>query len=214
MPKSNIIDISLPLHPALPVWPGDPPAIIEQTQAIARGDSYNSSRLQCSLHWGTHLDAPFHLIQNKWSIDQIPPEVLLGKVQVVEVGETPSITRSILGNYHLKPLERIIFKTRNSLFWSERPLKFHPEFTALTADAAEYLLELRVKLVGIDYLSLDLYESKELPVHKILYQKNVVGVEGLDLRKVSPGQYDLICLPLKVLHGDGALARVLLSKKS
>lgn len=214
MPKSNIIDISLPLHSALPVWPGDPPAIIEPTQAITRGDSYNSSRLQCSLHWGTHLDAPFHLIQNKWSIDQIPPEVLLGKVQVVEVGEIASITRSILGKYHLKPLERIIFKTRNSLFWSERPLKFHPEFTALTADAAEYLLELGVKLVGIDYLSLDLYESKELPVHKILYRKNVVGVEGLDLRKVSPGQYDLICLPLKVLHGDGALARVLLSKKS
>jgi arylformamidase len=170
--------------------------------------------MQCSLHWGTHLDAPFHLFQNKWSIDQIPAEILFGEVQVVEVGETPSITHSILRKYNLKPLERIIFKTRNSHFWSERPLKFHPEFTALTADTAEYLLELGVKLVGIDYLSLDLYESKDLPVHKILYRKNVVGVEGLDLRKVSPGYYDLMCLPLKILHGDGAPARIFLIKKS
>jgi arylformamidase len=214
MSKSTIFDISLALHPALPVWPGDPPAVIEQTQAMTRGDSYNSSRLQCSLHWGTHIDAPFHLIQNSWSIDQIPTEILLGKVQVVDVGETPSITRSILDEYQLKSQERIIFKTGNSHFWNENPLKFHPEFTALTADAAEYLLQLGVRLVGIDYLSLDSYESKDLPVHKILYRKNVVGVEGLDLRKVSPGEYDLICLPLKVLHGDGAPARVLLIKNN
>jgi arylformamidase len=214
MSKSTIFDISLPLHSALPVWPGDPSAVIEQTQAIDRGDLYNSSRLQCSLHWGTHIDAPFHLIQSSWSIDQIPAEILLGKVQVLDVGESPSITRTVLVEYKLKSQERIIFKTGNSRFWDEKPLKFHPEFTALTADAAEYLLQLGVRLVGIDYLSLDSYESKDLPVHKILYRKNVVGVEGLDLRKVSPGEYDLVCLPLKVLRGDGAPARVMLIKNN
>jgi arylformamidase len=214
MVKSTIIDISLPLYPELPVWPGDPPAIIEQTQAISRGHFYNSSRLQCSLHWGTHLDSPYHLIQDGWSIDEIPLKILLGKVQVLEVKRVSRITYSILAKYQLKPLERIIFKTRNSLFWSEKPLKFHPDFTALTADAAEFLLDLGVKLVGIDYLSLDLYEAKDLPVHKILYQKKVVGLEGLDLRKVSAGQYDLVCLPVKILKGDGAPARVLLIQKN
>jgi len=213
MVKSTIIDISLPLHPELPVWPGDPPAIIEQTQAIARGHTYNSSRLECSLHWGTHLDSPYHLIPDGWSIDQIPPEILLGKVQVIEVEKVFKITASILAEYQLKPLERIIFKTRNTIFWSEKPLKFRPDFTALTVDAAQFLLDLGVKLVGIDYLSLDLYEAKDLPVHKILYQKNVVGLEGLDLREVSAGQYDLVCLPLRVVKGDGAPARVLLIHK-
>lgn len=210
MEFSRFIDITLPLHPAFPVWPGDPPPIIEQTYQIAEGQPYNSTRWQCSLHWGTHIDAPYHLIPSGWSVDQIPIPILVGKVQVVEVPDVPVITHVILEKYHLKPIDRIIFKTRNSAFWDETPLRFHTDFTALSGEAAEMLLECGVKLVGIDYLSLDLFNAKELPVHNILYRENVIGVEGLDLRKVNAGQYDLICLPLKVLKADGAPARVLL----
>jgi len=210
MAFSKIIDITLPLHPAFPVWPGDPPPVIEQTHQIADGHPYNSTRWQCSLHWGTHIDAPYHLIQSGWSIDQIPLNILLGKVQVVEVPDVPVITHTILEKYRLKTIDRIIFKTRNSAFWDENPLRFHTDFTALDGKAAEMLLERGVKLVGIDYLSLDLFNAKDLPVHTILYRNNVIGVEGLDLRKVTAGYYDLICLPLKVLKADGAPARVLL----
>ncbi len=207
---SPIIDITLPLHSALPVWPGDPLPVIEQTHQQANGQLYNSTRWNCSLHWGTHIDAPYHLVENGWRIDQIPLDILLGRVQVVDVQEAPVITPAVLEKCRLKPLPRIIFKTRNSAFWGENPLRFHTDFTALSAEAAEILIQLGVKLVGIDYLSLDLFAAKDLPVHQILYRKNVIGVEGLDLRDVAPGYYHLICLPLRVANADGAPARVLL----
>ena len=102
---------------------------------------------------------------------------------------------------------------RNSEFWNEKPLKFHEDFTALTPEAAITLVDAGIKIVGIDYFSLDLFGAKDLPVHKILYEENIIGIEGLDLRQISPGIYELICLPIKIWRGDGAPARVLLLEK-
>ncbi|GAB4373391.1 MAG: cyclase family protein [Calditrichia bacterium] len=205
-------DISLSLSEGIPAWPGDPSPKIIQTASLNSGDIANSSRLESSLHWGTHVDAPYHLNPEGWRIDQIPPEILLGPVQVVELPDEKQITAASLRKKSIPDTPRIIFKTRNSQYWHEKPLRFHPEFTALTADAAVYLLERNIKLVGIDYLSLDLFAATDLPVHRLLYRENVIGVEGLDLQMVSEGEYYLICLPLKVAGGDGAPARVLLQE--
>ncbi len=203
-------DISLPLDATLPVWPGDPPAIIQRTMSIATGHPLNTSRIDASLHWGTHVDAPFHLNPEGWKIDEIPPAILMGKVYVVNIPEVKKITRSHLKSFPLHNVQRLLLKTRNSDFWNHKPLTFHNDFSALDRGSAEYLVDMGIKLVGIDYLSLDLYEAGDLPVHKILFQANIIGVEGLDLRKILPGWYELICLPLKITGGDGAPARVFL----
>jgi arylformamidase len=211
--KDQYIDITLPLNSDIPVWPGDPPAVIERVSAISQGDGHNSSRIKSSLHWGTHLDAPYHIVENRWTIDQIPLDMLIGPAQVIEIPNVREITAGHLKSFEIRQCKRLLVKTRNSAFWDESPLKFHQDFTAFTKDAAEYLLECGIQLIGIDYLSLDLYSAADLPVHHLLYQQNVIGVEGLDLRKVSPGDYHLICLPLNIKSGDGAPARAVLLKQ-
>jgi len=208
---SHCYDITLALDSEFPVWPGDSPGLIERTSSIHEGDIYNSSRVQSSLHWGTHIDAPYHLFNDRWTVDQIPLDILLGEAQVIEIPQVKKITTHQLRKYAIKPEGRILFKTRNSLFWN-KPTVFHADFTALTPDAAQYLVERQIKLVGIDYFSLDLFEAQELPVHRILYEKNIVGLELLDLREVPAGDYQLLCLPMKIRGGDGAPARTLLVK--
>jgi arylformamidase len=212
--NNQYIDITLALHSDLPVWPGDPLAMIKQFSTIKNGDGDNSSRIQSSLHWGTHVDAPYHIIENGWTIDRIPLDVLIGPAQVIEIANGREITATHLNRFDIKQCKRLLVKTRNSTFWDESPLKFHRDFTAFTKNAAEYLLECGVRLIGIDYLSLDVITATDLSVHHLLYEQNVVGVEGLDLREVSPGSYQLICLPLNIMDGDGAPARVILTKNS
>ncbi len=206
----KIYDVTLPLHSGLPVWKGDPPAVIERDSKIADGDLCNSSRINSSLHWGTHMDAPYHLYDDKWTLDQIPIDKLIGPVRVVYFPETPQITAEHLKRVNLTDIHRLFFKTRNSQFWNENPLRFHQDFTALTADAAEYLLQTNVQLIGIDYLSIDLLSAENLPVHRLLYKENVVAIEGLNLSEVPPGDYFAVCLPLRVKQGDGAPIRVIL----
>ncbi|MFZ0389386.1 MAG: cyclase family protein [Calditrichia bacterium] len=210
----GILDISLSLSPDLPVWPGDPPVEIRQTASIKNGDMCNASRVSTSFHWGTHMDAPRHFFDEGWSIDQIPPHILVGPATVIEIPNLREIDSKALRLFDLSGVERLLIKTGNSAFWKEKPLIFHPEFASLTGDAAELLLNTPLKLLGIDYLSIDLFDSEDLPVHHRLYQKNIVAVEGLDLNGVEAGVYDLICLPLKVAEGDGAPARVLLIPKN
>jgi arylformamidase len=209
----RIYDISHSLRTGFPVWPGDPPGLITQTQSVDGGEVYNSSSINSPLHWGTHIDAPSHLFRDNLTVDQIPPELLLGSVKVVYFPDVEKITAKDLKNINLLQVERILFKTRNSDFWNETPLRFREDFTALTAEAAKLLVDADIKVVGIDYFSLDLFTAKDLPVHKILYKSNIIGIEGLDLRKISEGNYEMICLPVKIRQGDGAPARVLLLEK-
>lgn len=206
-----ILDITMNLISGFPGWPGDAPGRIERTSSISHGKLYNSSSIQSSLHWGTHIDAPFHLYEDKWTVDQIPLDILMGKVQVLEIPEVKKINAQILEKYSIKSQSRVLLKTRNSDFWKES-LTFREDFSALTEDAADYLVKLGIKLVGIDYFSLDLYDAVNLPVHRRLYRQNIVGIELLDLRQVKSGYYDLICLPMKIEGGDGAPARVVLVK--
>jgi arylformamidase len=207
----QIFDITMNLNSEFLSWPGDLPGRIVKTSALSRGDNYNSSSIQSSLHWGTHIDAPYHLCEEKWTIDQIPLNILMGKVRILEIPREKKITADILKKQPIENEKRILIKTRNSKFW-ENSQKFRKDFSALTPDAAELLVELGIKLVGIDYFSMDLYEADDLPVHRILCQHNIIGVELLDLREIDAGHYNLVCLPLKIQGGDGAPARVLLTR--
>jgi arylformamidase len=213
MKKFEIYDISLTLHSQLPVWPGDSSTSIIRLESLADGDAYNSSFIRAPLHWGTHIDAPHHLYENRWSVDEIPLDVLIGSVTVIEIANKNKITFKELEKFNLDNVERLLFKTKNSIFWNESPLQFHTDFCALTVDAAEFILETQIRLIGIDYLSLDLYHAKDLPVHKLLYNANIVAIEGLDLRDVEAGNYTIYCLPIKILKGDGAPARVILIRE-
>lgn len=210
--RMKIFDISVALHKRIPVWPGDLPVKFEQCSFINRGDIANSTAIHSSLHLGTHVDAPRHLFDNGKSIEQIPLNVLIGPASVVALPEVNRIDADTLGSVNWPAATRIIFKTRNSDFWAKGMDRFREDFVSLTEDAAEFLIEKGVKLVGIDYLSIDMFDAGTLPVHKLLLNREVVVVEGLDLSKVPPGDYELICLPLKILGVDGAPARVVLRR--
>jgi len=208
IPK-QIYDVSVALAPDLPVWPGDPPGEIVQV-AFPETDGYQLRRISASLHWGTHVDAPVHFWPRGWSIDQIPLSLLMGKTLVVEIPEVRQISARELEPFPLRKYKRLLLKTRNSQFWQEHPLRFHTDFTALTADAAEFLVKSGIRLVGIDYASVDLYDAHDLPVHHTLYRHNIVGIENLDLHQVPPGVYHMICLPIRIRQAEGAFARVVL----
>ncbi len=212
MSSSKLYDVSLLIHPDLPVWPGDPQPVFEKSEMLVEGSTVVSGRAHLSLHLGTHIDAPAHLNPSGWTIDQIPPEILIGEVQVIQVQGVQKITADILKNMEISNAKRYFFKTDNSKFWRESPLRFHEEYCSFAADAGKYLSELGAQLIGIDYLSLDLYEASGLPVHHILTSQNIVGVEGLDLSGITPGIYEGICLPLRIVDGDGSPARVVLRK--
>jgi arylformamidase len=207
--NKQIYDVTINLSSDFPTWPGDAPVRIEKTSTLSEGDIYNSSNIHSSLHWGTHIDAPYHLCEDKWTIDQIPLNILMGEVQILEIPKVEQINAQELEKHSIKSGTRIMIKTRNSEFW-KNSASFRTDFSALTPDAATYLVQRGTVLIGIDYFSLDLYEARDLPVHKILCSHNIIGVENLDLRAITAGFYELICLPMKIKNGDGAPARVLL----
>jgi arylformamidase len=206
----KIYDVSLPIHPELPVWPGDPPIELVHVASIASGSDANVSRLACGVHVGTHVDAPLHFIDNGESIDQIDLNTFIGKVHVVDLQGETTITAMKLESVGItKRARRVIFKTDNSRLWHEGNPKFTEDFVALQPDAAEWLVERGIQLVGIDYLSIAPFHYG-VPTHQILLEAGVVIVEGLNLWSVPPGRYTLYCLPLNLKGSDGAPARVIL----
>ena len=203
----HIHDITMPLSADLPVYPGDTQVAIESLSSIADGDSANVSRLTLCTHSGTHIDPPRHFNQSGQSVDQIPLELLVGKARVVEIADAMEIGRHELERLHVKGVERLLIKTGNSELWKEKGLV--EDFAALTAEGAAFLMEAGVKLVGIDYISIESMHSNG-EVHKMLLNKGIIILEGLNLAEVAPGEYELICLPLKVKDGDGAPVRAIL----
>ena len=207
----KIYDVTVPISEQTPVYEGDPKVQIEIANAITRGDAANVSRLCCGVHTGTHVDAPVHFIEGARKVHELDLEKLIGKCRVVEIEE--SITA--IEAEHIESLEgvkRVLFKTRNSGFWNDLSQGFRKDFTYIAPDAAKSLVELGVKLVGIDYLSVEKFGSEDFATHITFLEKEVVIIEGLDLREVAAGDYELICLPLKVVGGtgDGAPARTIL----
>lgn len=209
----EIYDVSVPLSGATPTYPGDPGIKIEDWLAFAKGDHANVSSIHFGLHSGTHVDAPAHFIEGGAKVDSLPLESLIGEADVVEVPDDVRVINSDFVAANCKnSSKRILFKTRNSAFWNNPQDGFREEYTYLDAEAAKLLVASGVRLVGIDYLSVEEFRSEKFETHLALLSKNVVILEGLDLRVVPSGTYELICLPLKIAGGagDGAPARVVL----
>jgi arylformamidase len=207
----KILDITVPIRTTMPVYEGDPGVKIEPWSAFAKGDSANVSMLELGAHTGTHVDAPAHFIEGANTIDNLPLETLIGRARVVRVpDDVMEIDPTFLSSCDLDGVERVIFHTRNSTFWNGEG--FRKDYTHLLPEAAELLVDRGVKLVGTDYLSIEKFHSGHHRTHLTLLRKNVVIVEGLNLSDVPPGDYELICLPLKIADGagDGAPARVVL----
>lgn len=205
-------DVSLPISTAMPIWPGDPDIRIERVFSVKEGDEFNVSRLELGSHTLTHVDAPRHFIEQGVSVDRLPLDVLIGPAVVAELRPQGSLITAIdLGHIGIRNVERLLIKTRNSDLWAGGVYDFEYDFVSLSQDAAQWLLSKGIKLVGIDYLSIEAFNARDMAVHRILLEKGIVILEGLDLSQVPEGRYQLICLPLKVRHGDGAPARVVLT---
>jgi arylformamidase len=207
----KILDISLPVSPGLPVWPGDPVIVLERYRSITRGNASNDTRLACSVHAGTHVDAPAHFLEKGATIEQLPLDILIGPALVAELPETDVITPDILNALAIPPdTTRLLFKTKNSALWAEPNSRFNPDYVALSAEAAGWIVRKGLCLVGIDYLSIQKFDDPEPLTHSILLDAGIVIVEGLNLQNIRPGSYQLICLPLKLSGSEGAPARVVL----
>lgn len=204
----KILDVTVPISEDLITYPGDPKIKIKQTRKLNdHGAKYNLSTFTFGSHTGTHIDAPLHLIEGGLSVDKLPVEMLIGRARVVEV-TAPVITEEALTEFDFTTDMRLLFKTRNSYLWGQG--KFVKEYVYITPGAARHLVKEGIKLVGIDYLSVDRFDSEELETHAELLGAGAIIIEGLDLREAEPGDYEMICLPLNVKGGDGAPARVIL----
>jgi arylformamidase len=160
-------------------------------------------------HTGTHIDAPYHFVDNGRKLHEIPMEQLVGEASVVEIGNVRSIDRRELESLDWTGVERVLFKTHNSKHWQDG--RFYEEFVYLEPEGAEFLVERGIRLVGIDYLSIDRYRSDAHPTHFVLLTRNIVILEGLNLANVPAGRYRLAALPLNLQDADGAPARVILT---
>jgi arylformamidase len=207
----KILDISLPISSDLPVWPGDPAIVLERYRSIGQGNASNDTRLACSVHTGTHIDAPAHFLEKGATVDQLPLDILIGPALVAELPEVDVITPEILNALAI-PSEtvRLLFKTKNSALWAEPNSRFKPDYAALSTGAARWIVREGIRLVGIDYLSIQRFDDPEPFTHAILLDAGMVIVEGLNLQNIKPGSYQLVCLPLKLSGSDGAPARVVL----
>jgi arylformamidase len=212
----KIYDISVPVSNRTPVYEGDPPVKTETANAIARGDAANVTSLCMGAHTATHVGAPNHFIEGARRVHELELEKLIGDARVIEIDESViGISSGDVKNANLKGVERVLFKTRNSNFWSDLEQGFRKDFTYIEPEAARVLVDLGIKLVGIDYLSVEKFGSADFGTHLTLLENEVVIIEGLDLRGVPAGDYELICLPLKIISetGDGAPARTVLRQK-
>jgi len=203
------IDVSVPLQSGMIHWPDDPPVAIKHMLDMKHGDLCNVSTISMGSHTGTHIDAPRHFLRSGKGIDEMPLETTMGRVRVLEIHDRKSVTPQELEQHRIQRGERILFKTQNSArCW--RTDTFITDFVYLSTEAAEWLAQRGVKLVGIDYLSVGGYEKNGVEVHRLLLEAGIWILEGLNLSKVQAGTYELLCLPLKIIGGDGAPTRAIL----
>lgn len=208
MPR-KLFDISVPVKNGGVVYPGNPEIQIELQQDMSRGGSSNVSLLSIGSHTGTHVDAPLHMIPGGAGVDGIPLDALIGPALVIGFDDdVMAVTEAYLRAQPIAGYERVLLKTRNSRFIRERD--FHRDYTYLAPDGAEYLVSLGVRLVGIDYLSIEQFHSGHHRTHKTLLSRGVVIVEGLDLSEPPAGEYEFYCLPVLLEGVDGAPARAVL----
>jgi arylformamidase len=205
-----IYDISVPILPTMQVWPSDPPVRLTPVSHPSRDGTHTVriTQIEMGSHTGTHIDAPWHMIEGGRRLNEIPLETLVGPAEVLEITGRHSIRRADLERFNLRGIQRVLFKTDNSNHWNDG--SFYEQFVYLEPDAADLLAEQGIKLVGIDYLSIDQFKSESHPSHFALLGRNVVIVEGLNLNGIQPGKYHMTALPLNLQDVDGAPTRVIL----
>ena len=206
----KLLDVSVPLAAGMPAFPGNPDFELHPVKRIAEGGSSNVSRLVLGTHTGTHVDAPRHFIDGAAAVDALPLDLLVGRARVVEITRRGGIGAEDLAAAGLREDLRVLLKTPNSALWNSDV--FHDDYTHLTEAGARYLVEQGVKLVGIDYLSIEQFRKPGAPAHRMLLSNGVIIIEGLNLADAEPGMYEMYCLPLPIAGGDGAPARVVLKR--
>ena len=209
----NWIDISLPIHPEMAIWPGNPGVELNGTQCMHDGDVCNVSELKIGTHTGTHVDAIKHFIKDGSSIDAAPINHFIGPARVVSVDSERAIQLADFDQGLISRGQRILFKSRNSE-QTIHSTSFQQDFVHLSVEVAEWLAEMQVACVGVDYLSVGGFEGNVVDVHKTLLGNGIYAVEGLVLTDVEEGWYDLICLPLKIKGGDAGLTRAVIRKRA
>ena len=208
----KLYDISLTIAEDLPIWPGDPKIELKKISQIDNGEEANVTHLSACVHIGTHVDAPDHFLGNGETVENLSLDLLVGPALVVEVPVEGQITAMDLQSITIpEGTKRLLIKTANSQIWAEGLKEFKEDFIAIEADAAEYLVNQGVEVVGVDYLSVAPF-ADPAPTHQILLKAGTLIIEGLNLSEIVPGEYTLYCLPLKIKGSDGAPARVLLQK--
>jgi arylformamidase len=206
---ARLYDITLPIREDMITYPGNPPTRVRPHSSIADGDDANVTELSFGSHTGTHVDAAHHFIDGGQTVDELPLDTLIGDALVVELPDSvTAIGEQELKAAGVRDVARVLLKTRNGVLLEKD--EFDEGFAHITGDGAEYLVQQGVRLVAIDYLSVEAFAADEPRAHQTLLAKEIIVVEGVDLREVPPGRYELICLPLKVSDIDGAPLRAVL----
>lgn len=205
----KVYDVSVPLRDGMPTYVDEPGPKLDFRRLLSKGDSATVSVLSLGSHTGTHVDAPCHFLEGASSVESLPLDALVGPAYVAEFGGEGHITAADVEAMAIPAdCQRLLFKTRNGRFWDDP--SFHTDFIALAPDAARALTQRGLRLVGIDYLSIERFRPERHDVHETLLASGVVILEGLDLRPVAPGGYFLVCAPLNVVGAEGAPARAFL----
>jgi arylformamidase len=206
----RLIDISMGLGPETPAWPGSPGITTSTLMSMAAGDEVNGSRLDMDVHCGTHVDAPLHFVADGATVEDVGLTPFVGSAWVADVPDATAIGAEVLERLQVpEGTVRLLLRTRNSLDRSLRSAPFSEKFVALTADGAQWVVDHGLRLIGIDYLSIQRFADPP-DTHQILLGAGTAIVEGLDLEQVDEGRWNLICLPLKLLGTEGAPARAVL----
>jgi arylformamidase len=210
----EIKDISLVIEQGMPVWPGDDPVELFRKQKIEDGKNANVSFLSLSVHTGTHIDAPYHFLQDGKTVDKIPLELLVGESQVISIPEASKwIDAQVLEKAGIQAgISRVLFKTSNSDYWQRNEKEFKKNFIAIMDDGAKWIVDHGITTVAIDYLSIAPFGNSR-PTHRTLLNANTLVIEGVNLSNVEPGLWTMYCLPLKLKGSDGAPARVILIRE-
>ena len=209
----KIIDISMTLSKDTVIYPGDPVPEYELFESLNNGGIANVGGIKHGLHHGTHVDVPYHFKDGEKTIEQIPLSQWVGPVLVVDAtSEDVCVSEKTLKGFDLSKHKRILFKTKNSIDYYKRP-KFYEKFIYLDKSVCELLVKHKVATVGLDYITVDPFGSKEFPAHTTLLWNKVCIIECINLEDVEAGEYYLMCLPLKLIGTDGANARAVLIEK-
>ena len=212
--QRRIWDVSMPLRTGGLVYPNNPPISITPVQSIKAGNTANVSRIDLGSHTGTHVDAPLHFLDGGAGVDELPLEVLIGPARLIAFGDDVlAVGEAELRQHDLRGVTRLLVRTRNSAWLASGSTEFHPDFTHVAPDGAAYLVSLGVRLVGVDYLSVEQFHSPHHKTHNTLLENAVVIVEGMVLSEPPPGDYELYCLPMLMAGLDGAPSRAVLLER-